>query len=178
MTIEKTDLRQYLLLKQGLISSESRKTREAIAAASLKELLLPFKTVLSFMNFGLEIDIQPVNAHLASLGMLCLPRIESGEIHVYHVGDLSSLSRSKWGIDEPVLEKCRKASPHEIDCILVPGLGFDRSQMRLGRGKGHYDRFLALSSAVKWGIGFREQFLDCLFSRESHDIPMDAIHLF
>ena len=33
---------------------------------------------------------------------------------------------------------------NELDVVLVPGLAFDRTGARLGRGAGHYDRVLSL----------------------------------
>jgi 5-formyltetrahydrofolate cyclo-ligase len=58
----------------------------------------------------------------------------------------------------------------------VPGLGFGRDGTRLGRGKGHYDRFLPglSSTAFLCGVCFRCQVSDAL-PVESHDVPMDAL---
>jgi 5-formyltetrahydrofolate cyclo-ligase len=49
-----------------------------------------------------------------------------------------------------------------IDLVLVPGVAFDRSGRRLGRGGGFYDRFLARlpGRAVRIGVGFLVQVVD------------------
>ncbi|MBQ0043720.1 MAG: 5-formyltetrahydrofolate cyclo-ligase [Bacteroidales bacterium] len=45
------------------------------------------------------------------------------------------------GIMEP-MEEARTVDPSEIELAFIPGVGFDRSGNRLGRGKGFYDRLL------------------------------------
>ena len=47
----------------------------------------------------------------------------------------------------------RQVSPFEdlrgaSSVIVVPGLGFDARRNRLGRGGGHYDRFIASARAI------------------------------
>jgi len=63
-----------------------------------------------------------------------------------------------------------------LDVVVVPGLGFDHSGQRLGRGAGFYDRFLARPElrAFKVGIALDEQLVDKV-PMESHDVPLDAV---
>ena len=61
--------------------------------------------------------------------------------------------------------------------ILVPGLAFDRSGNRLGRGQGCYDRFLSapeLHSVLKGGVCWEMQLTEDI-PVEEHDIAMDWI---
>ena len=61
------------------------------------------------------------------------------------------------------------------DLVLVPGLAFDSTGARLGRGKGFYDRWLAANPTVRSvGICFRCQILESL-PFESHDARVSAI---
>ncbi len=64
----------------------------------------------------------------------------------------------------------------EIDVALVPGIGFDRSGRRLGRGGGYYDRLLARlpAAALRIGIFFSIQELDEV-CEETHDRRLDLI---
>ncbi len=66
--------------------------------------------------------------------------------------------------------------PAEIDVFLCPGLAFDKSGARLGRGKGYYDRILANArpDALKIGVCSPEQIVPDAFP-EPHDIPMDEV---
>lgn len=99
-----------------------------------------------------EIDLNPLNQLLSSEGRLFLvPYTLEALIHV-------PLSK--------------------VDCILVPGLGFDREKYRLGYGKGYYDRFLAQVGEIPTiGVGFKEQFCEELLPRDPWDIPVKELLL-
>jgi len=67
------------------------------------------------------------------------------ESHANEEGDMfySNWPKNKWNIPEaPINEKYTSAAPGDIDLLIVPGLGFDKSGGRLGQGKGYYDRFI------------------------------------
>ncbi len=64
---------------------------------------------------------------------------------------------------------------NDIDVFLVPGLAFDRSGRRLGRGGGHYDRALADAPGWKIGLAGSYQISNEDLPEEDHDIRMDAI---
>jgi 5-formyltetrahydrofolate cyclo-ligase len=67
-------------------------------------------------------------------------------------------------------------SPQEIDVFLCPGLGFTPDGVRMGRGKGFYDRFLtaARADAVRVGVTFASQILPRL-PAEPHDLLMQYL---
>ncbi len=64
--------------------------------------------------------------------------------------------------------------------IVTPGLGFDRSLKRLGRGRGFYDRFLRMARARDSeniravGVCFSEQLIEDVPVGD-YDLPVDAI---
>ena len=93
------------------------------------------------------------------------------ELRVYHGAD--SLRRGAFDILEPVGE--RFADYESIDLAVIPGMAFDDSGHRLGRGKGYYDRFLVnLPHCYKIGMCFdfqRVEHVPC----ESTDIAVDEV---
>jgi 5-formyltetrahydrofolate cyclo-ligase len=103
-----------------------------------------------------------------------LPRID-GETMRFHFADPARLSAGSFGIQEPPAD-APVCATGEIDLFLCPGMAFSIQGVRLGRGKGYYDRALAEASpeATKVGVCFSEQFLAELPS-EPHDIPMDFL---
>lgn len=67
-----------------------------------------------------------------------------------------------------------------LDLILMPGLGFDRTGNRLGRGKGYYDTYLERCMQHPKGkpytiaLAFKEQVCDTIPVTES-DMKVDEI---
>ena len=62
----------------------------------------------------------------------------------------------------------------KIDLILVPGVAFDKSGNRLGRGKGYYDKVLKQTGAYKLGVCFDFQLVERV-PVEPHDVKMDRV---
>ena len=68
----------------------------------------------------------------------------------------------------------------EVDVVVVPGLGFDRSGNRIGRGAGFYDRFLeglgdrSGGRPVRVALAFDEQVVEAI-PVEGHDVRMEWI---
>lgn len=58
--------------------------------------------------------------------------------------------------------------------VLVPGVGFDLSGARLGRGKGFYDRYLEGKNVLTIGLAWTEQLVEKI-PVEPHDAHMDFI---
>jgi 5-formyltetrahydrofolate cyclo-ligase len=50
------------------------------------------------------------------------------------------LTRGLYGIFEPAIKEF--IGLEDLDLVIVPGVAFDQRGVRLGRGKGYYDRFL------------------------------------
>lgn len=100
-------------------------------------------TVCAFWPMEDEPDIRPLLAAVRQDGKtLCLPRCgEDGAMTMHAVPDAFALAPGAYGIREPE-EAAREVRPEEIGLCLVPCLAADETGVRLGRGKGYYDRFV------------------------------------
>ncbi|MDE0597272.1 MAG: 5-formyltetrahydrofolate cyclo-ligase [Roseibacillus sp.] len=114
-------------------------------------------------------DLLPVAA-------LCYPRVVGSGLHFYEVSDPTSLAPASFGIREPVPGRHPEVSFSEIDVFLCPGLAFDLRGVRLGRGKGFYDRALsdARTDALFVGVSLALQILGKL-PAEAHDVHMNFL---
>lgn len=88
--------------------------------------------------------------------------------------DASRFESDAWGMAVPRLRV--PVRPASVTAAIVPGLAFDPTGTRLGRGAGVYDRLLATlpSTARLIGLARNERIVPAL-PREPHDIPMHAI---
>ncbi len=124
-----------------------------------------------------ELDTRPlIRRLLRTPRAVYLPRIEDGRIFLYRVTNLKKdLQLGPYGIHEPQRAKSRQGDIQDMDLAIVPGLGFTREGVRLGRGGGYFDRLLAKAGhVVKIGVGFREQILKKIPVRR-HDVRMDFV---
>lgn len=80
-----------------------------------------------------------------------------------------------FGIPEPAVGTA-VLSPEDINCVLVPGIAFDRRGARLGFGKGYYDRFLCRLPAATHvcGLAFSLQIVDHVPDMP-HDVRMQSL---
>ena len=104
----------------------------------------------------------------------CFPRFHADRGYAAaRVVDAGELIPGQFGILEPP-SSAEEITATEVDLVIVPGMAFDRSGNRLGRGRGFYDRWLAELAGAKLGIGFDHQLLDAL-PCEPHDMVMDGV---
>lgn len=101
------------------------------------------------------------------------------EMEFRQVTDLSHTIEGDFKIREPDPELCPVLHPDSVDVVIIPGVGFcEKTGNRLGRGKGHYDRYLGKllerpEPPLLVGVCFSVQL--CEVSAESHDVAMDMV---
>lgn len=104
------------------------------------------RTVLAFAALPDEPDTQPILAQtLADGKRLLLPRVTGdGTMDWVEIPDLSLLQRGAYGILEPPADQPPVTPPEDAGTLaLIPCLAVGTDGVRLGRGGGYYDRFLA-----------------------------------
>lgn len=134
-------------------------------------------TVLLYLTFRSEVPTEPLVVALAEAGKrMAVPHMTSGLRALvaaeYVPGD--PLELGPYGVPQPVLLRPLPASA--LDLVIAPGAAFDRAGVRMGYGKGYYDRFLSdpeLRGDVL-GLAYAFQVLDRL-PAEPHDRPMDLL---
>ncbi len=156
---EKKALRDSMQQRlRGVGDVECRRASRA-ACARLMELdeVRDAGTVLFYMAMRLELDPRDaMEACLLDGISIAVPRIdpETRELEAIEIESLSErhFERDKMGIPTPRAGRLVRAS--EIDAVVTPGLAFDRSGGRLGRGAGYYDRLLLRVSEHCSTVGF------------------------
>ena len=116
---------------------------------------------------------------LADSKPVLLPRVSASEsLEFAALGDQERLQEGRFGILEPPPDAPRLPLRPD-DLVLVPGLAFDRSGGRLGRGRGYYDRALALDLDAERrplliGVGFSFQIVERV-PMTALDVRMDGV---
>jgi len=146
-------------------------------------LLLAERAVLDAGRIALyaalpdEVSTRPLFEEWTRMGRTCLfPRmLPDGRLAFAAVDRLEDLRPGRRGIAEPPPE--RDEVLEESDVVIVPGVAFDRSGTRLGRGGGYYDRTFPVGGTGfprLIGATYADRILESLPS-DSHDHVMDAI---
>ena len=174
VSIQKSALRKHLLEKRDATSAELRD----IASEKIHENLKKNSSFINAQNIACYFPIgSEVNTHNIILDILkqgknlLLPRIIDNDIEFYIVSNLERLEKGSFEIMEPK-DSCERAK--KIDCILIPTVGISKLGVRLGYGKGYYDRFLSSTDAVKISLTYSKQIVKSIPS-DSHDVKIDWI---
>lgn len=177
---QKSLLRKNLRQKLAELAAEEKLRRSQKIQQKLFEhaRFQAAKTLVIYLALESEVDTKPVVEEALKQGKkvyVPLMGVGDDEMAVMHVDHLNGLKPGAWGTPEPEFEVERVGSPADLELVVIPGLGFDRKGARLGRGKGHFDRFLAKTpKAYKIGLAFECQVLDQI-PQEPNDISVDEV---
>ena len=84
-----------------------------------------------------------------------------------------ALTRGRWGLLEPPEPWMPSSALAEAALVLVPALAVDRAGVRLGRGRGFYDRSLPNRDPRAWLLAMvRDEELVDKLPADPHDVPM------
>lgn len=139
------------------------------------------QTIFCFIAMRDELPTRPlIEASWRDGKWVAAPVIDDSDpvtMSAFVITDWEQLRPGRFGILAPDRSTARPLSLPEIDLVIVPGLAFDRSCMRLGRGGGYYDRFLARLDAEAVTVGWTASpfLLDESLPRQAHDREVDII---
>lgn len=131
------------------------------------------KTIFFYIPIKNEVDILSVIKKSFKNKNVLVPKIEGEEMHAYKINSLDDLVMGKFQTPT-AKENCEKVNPKEIDLILVPGIAFDKKGLRIGFGKGYYDRYLKKINAPKIALAYDFQIHENI-PGEIHDERVDLI---
>jgi len=174
VNIQKAALRKHLLEKRDATSAELRDISSGKIHQNLKKIssYTNSQNVACYFPIGSEVNTHDIMLDILKHDKnLLLPRIVNDNLEFYIVPNLEKLEKGRFEIMEPK-DSCKKAE--KIDCVLIPTVGISKSGVRLGYGKGYYDRFLSLIDAVKISLTYSKQIVKSI-PNESHDVKIDWI---
>ncbi len=173
--MDKSTLRAEIRARLNTVSSTEKANRSAMIFDSLASLhdLCEAHCVAAYMPLADEPDSREFVERMASETRVVIPRVEGDDMEFFDYSP-TCLKRGAFGIAEPQYGDAVDAAM--IDVMIVPGRAFTRDGMRLGRGKGYYDRYMARNGfrATCIGVCFSEQLVDEI-PCDSHDRRVDMV---
>ena len=137
------------------------------------------KTVFFYASFDGEVETFEMMNKAKNLGKkISLPQIYKNSMSPVFIEYLDKdLEDGPFGIKQPKQTCLTMPFLNEIDVVIVPGVAFDKSNNRLGRGKGFYDRFLQTlpSNVLTIGLAFDFQIINQLPQIEPHDRAVSCV---
>lgn len=138
----KKALRRELIERRGAMDKTAKAAADEDIFGQLKPLVDKADAVFTYASTDIEVDTRRLIAYCLERGIpVALPVSGDTELSFYYINDVSELKKGRFGIDEPPAD--RPASADESTLCIVPALCADGEGLRLGYGRGYYDRFLS-----------------------------------
>ncbi len=173
--IQKKILRKEILVLKKKQSEEEKHIASEIIIKKIEETAA-FKdahTIMVFWSMSDEVMTHEAVRRWSRKKKIILPCVKGDTLELREFKGMESMKIGEsFGIAEPVGPLF--VNRESLQLIITPGVAFDISKNRMGRGKAYYDGLLTSTIAVKMGICYDFQLLDCV-PIEKHDIPMDAV---
>ena len=137
------------------------------------------KTVMFYVSTGSEVVTESLIRDAIKIGKSVSVPVVQTKDHSLQVCELHDCDKDlvpgAYGILEPKMD-CRRPVPADtIDLVIVPGIAFDLKGIRIGYGKGFYDKLLpSMPEARILGLAYDFQLLPEL-PQEDHDVRVDKI---
>ena len=178
----KTALRKRLLAARGRVADDVRAAEARMLSERLRLAVGAGSTVCAYVPVGTEPgSIDMLDMLLRRQARVLLPVARTGGDGAalplrwgeYRPG---ALTRAPWGLLEPTGPVLPESTLAEATVVMVPALAVDRHGVRLGRGRGFYDRSLdGRDPHARLVAMVRDvEFVDKL-PAEPHDVPMTDV---
>jgi 5-formyltetrahydrofolate cyclo-ligase len=176
---DKTALRRRFLAGRRCVADQTRVAESRALVAHLESVVSTGSTVCAYVPVGTEPgSIELLDAALCRAARVLLPVALTADDDTplplqwaqYRPGQLVA---RRFGLLQPPEPWLPASTVVDADVVLVPALAVDRHGVRLGRGRGYYDRSLTLRrpKAQLVAVVRDEEVVDGL-PCEPHDVLM------
>lgn len=174
--MDKAEVRKQIRALKREVSPEEKLRRSEVIMRKVESLpeFQQAKTVLLYWSMADEVQTHAFVNRWYNEKTLLLPCVDGDDLLLrQYTGPECMVAGEQFGIGEPTGEEYTDLE--NIALIIVPGVAFDNSGNRMGRGRGFYDRLLKTTpNALKVGVAFNFQMLDSI-PTEPFDVRMDKV---
>ena len=174
----KRALRAELRERRQNLTTTERQTATAGITRNLVDLVtdLSARSVSAYLSTTTEPDTRPfLNwAHAQGVRVL-LPISREDGLLDWTTGDGESETEGLFGLPEPVGDLLGPIAINDVDLILVPAAAVDATGMRMGWGRGYFDKTLGSMEKCPpvYAVLFDGEVVEEV-PRERHDQPVDG----
>lgn len=176
---EKRRIRNAVRTARAALGEE----RIAAAAAGLKDRLRELvsarraRSISCYLPYASEPDTRPFLSWASAEGIeVLLPAARADGLMDWVRDTGAGTIIGNFGITEPIGEHLSPLSVEEADLMLIPASSVDRHGVRLGWGRGYFDRCLGpmVHRPPVFAVVYEEELVDDLPS-EPHDIAVTGV---
>ena len=181
-TPSKAALREQLLAARGGVADAVRAAEARMLSEHLELMVTSGSTVCAYVPVGTEPgSIEMVDMLLRRARRVLLPVARTTADNAplplrwgeYRPG---ALVPGPWGLLEPAEPVLPESALGEADLVIVPALAVDHQGVRLGRGRGFYDRSLGgRDPQARLVAMVRDAEFVGELPAEAHDVPMTHV---
>ncbi len=172
--MDKSQLRKQLIKSRLDLDSKEYATKSNFIIERLKKHpdFIQAKTIGIYVSFRQEVDTITLIKEYIDQKNICVPKIIGRQMDFYQISSFDELKKNHMGILEP--DNHRLVHKDQIDLMIVPLVGYDDHNNRLGYGGGYYDRYLVNFHGKIIGLAFSFQKVKML-PVEPFDLPISTI---
>ncbi|HRN30094.1 MAG TPA: 5-formyltetrahydrofolate cyclo-ligase, partial [Terrimesophilobacter sp.] len=140
----KKALRAELRARRRTLTASERDTATVAFTQHLTELVnaLGATTIAAFLPSNDEPDIRPFLDWASDTGIHTLTPVSREDGLLDWVADSGDETVGDLGVPEPVGDLLGPMAVDDVDLMLIPAAAVDRAGMRLGWGRGYFDRLI------------------------------------
>lgn len=172
--LNKTELRRALLEARGALDADLRARCDVAISGQVREWLKknPIRILGVYWPIRSEPDLRDLYVDLSRQGItLALPVVadKNAPLKFAEWAPGDALAVDAYGVPTPVRQKLIQPAG-----LLIPCVGFNADNIRLGYGGGFYDRTL-VTIPRPLAIGIAYASARAAFSAGPHDVALDVI---
>lgn len=170
----KKNLRKEIAALKKMHDVQWKKAASDIIAARLADMELFQKSDTILLYHALPDEVQTLGLldRFYKEKRILIPLVKGDDL-ILKLYDPAKIVPGYKNIPEPS-EDAVTVSPEEVELAVVPGVAFDPSCNRLGRGKGFYDRLIPHMNCPLVGVGYQFQVVESI-PCESFDRKLDMV---
>ena len=172
--MNKRVLRMNLIAARKKIHDKHNKSMVIINKIIKMDKYLNSNVIALYNSLKDEVNLDYLINYSLNCGKtVLLPRVVDNNLVFIKIDSSTKYEKSNFNVLEPLYDK-EKVYNDIIGLIIVPGVGFDIENNRIGYGKGYYDRFLLNKDIYKVGVCFDEQLINNIVV-DNNDIKMNIV---